>query len=197
MKVEGLARLAHLPRPRMPATGRLTAERPNERWYTDLTEIETEDRGICSLMVVLDGCTREAVSWEFFSSCTASDAARVVEAAVHARFPDTHRAEGLTLVTDQGSQYTARWFRETVAQLGVDHRLTRKRRPEDNGMQESFHGHLKQDYLWVREPESFLATRQTLAVSIRDYNEERPHSSLEYLTPREFARTQIEGASKT
>jgi putative transposase len=36
MAAEGLLRPAHFPRPRLPPTGRLSAERPNERWYTDL-----------------------------------------------------------------------------------------------------------------------------------------------------------------
>ncbi len=197
MRVEGLTRPAHLPRPRLPATGRLIADVPNTRWYTDLTDVETTDRGTGLLMAILDGCTREVVSWEFFSQCLASDAARVLETAVLARFPTVGHAESLVLVTDQGSQFTARSFREAAARLGVEHRVTRKRRPEDNGLQESFHGHLKADYLWLREPESFLATRATVAEAIQDYNEERPHSSLDYLTPVEFARQQSKEASKT
>lgn len=188
MRVEGLLRPAHFPRPRLPPTGRLSAERPNERWYTDLTEVDTTDYGPCPLMTILDACTREAIVWEFFPSCGASEALGVVEAAVAARFPGALQASGTVLVTDQGSQFIAKRFREGTRVLGLDLRWTRKRRPEDNGLQESFHGHLKMDYLWVRESESFLETRRCLAESIRDYNEQRPHSSLAYLTPVEFAR---------
>lgn len=71
----------------------------------------------------------------------------MLEAAVAARFSKTRHATGLVRVTDQGRQFTARSFREGSARLGVEHRVTRKRRPEDNGLEESFHGHLKQDYL--------------------------------------------------
>jgi putative transposase len=187
MAAEGLLRPAHFPRPRLPPTGRLIAERPNERWYTDLTEVATTDFGPCPLMTILDGCTREAVAWEFFPSCGATEALGVVETAVAKRFPRVLQAPGTVLVADQGSQFIAKRFREGTRLLGLDLRWTRKRRPEDNGLQESFHGHLKQDYLWVREPESFLETRRQLAESIRHYNTERPHSSLGYLTPREFA----------
>jgi putative transposase len=196
MRVEGLSRPAHLPRPRLPATGRLIADVPNTRWYTDLTDVETTDRGTGLLMAILDGCTREVVHWEFLTRCLSIDAARVLEAAVEAGFPGTRRAESLVLVTDQGSQFTGRSFREAAIRLGVEHRLTRKRRPEDNGLQESFHGHLKQDYLWLREPESFLVTRATVAEAIRGYNTERPHSSLDYRTPAEYAREQAKEASK-
>jgi putative transposase len=78
-------------------------------------------------------------------------------------------------------------FREGTKLLGLDLRWTRKKRPEDNRLHESFHGHLKQDYLWLREPESFLVTHRRLTESIETYDTERPHSSLGYLTPREFA----------
>jgi putative transposase len=187
LREEKLLRPAHFPRPRLPPTGRLIAERPNDRWYTDLPEVETTDFGPCPLMTILDGCTREVVAWEFFSSCGAAEALSVVETAVVQRFPRIVQAPGTVLVADQGSQFIAKRFREGTRGLGLDLRWTRKRRPEDNGLQESFDGHLKQDYLWVREPESFLETRVRLAEAIRHYNTERPHSSLGYLTPSEYA----------
>ncbi|MCI4324346.1 MAG: IS3 family transposase [Thermoplasmata archaeon] len=188
MAVEGLLRPAHFPRPRLPPTGRLSAERPDERWYTDLTEVETTDFGPCPLMAILDACTREVVHWEFFPTCGAAEALSVVEGAVAKRFPRLLQAPGTVLVTDQGAQFIAKRFREGTRLLGLDLRWTRKKRPEDNGLQESFHGHLKQDYLWLREPENFYATRKRIAEAIDDYNTERPHSSLGYLTPREFAQ---------
>ncbi len=178
MAAEGLLRPAHFPRPRLPPTGRLSAERPNERWYTDLTEVDTTDFGPCPLMAILDACTREVVHWEFFPTCGAAEALSVVEGAVAKRFPRHLQASGTVLVTDQGAQFIAKRFREGTRLLGLDLRWTRKKRPEDNGLQESFHGHLKQDYLWLREPESFLVTRGRIAESIEDYNTERPHSSL-------------------
>lgn len=196
MAVEGLLRPAHFPRPRLPVTGRLIAERPNERWYTDLTEVETTDHGPCPLMAILDGCTREVVAWDFFPTCGAAEAVVVIEAAVANAFPRVLQASGTVLVTDQGSQFIAKRFIEATRLLGLDLRWTRKKRPEDNGLQESFHGHLKMDYLWVHEPESFVATRGRLAESIHHYNTERPHSSLGYLTPKEFAekcRTEVSG----
>jgi putative transposase len=194
MATEGWLRPAHFPRPRLPPSGRLSAERPNERWYTDLTEVDTTDFGPCPLMAILDACTREVVHWAFLPTCGAAEAISVVEEAVAQRFPGVLQAPGTVLVTDQGAQFIAKRFREGTRLLGLDLRWTRKKRPEDNGLQESFHGHLKQDYLWLREPESFLVTRGRIAESIADYNTARPHSSLGYLTPREFAQKVLEEA---
>lgn len=46
--------------------------------------------------------------------------------------------------------------------------------------------------LWEREPTSFLETREVLTEALRHYNEERPRSSLHYLTPNEYEKKKQE-----
>ena len=116
----------------------------------------------------------------------------MVGRAVLARFPKTGRAPGLTLKTDGGAQFVARRFQEGCRTIGISLMATRKRRAEDNGMRESWNGHFRQDYLWVREPMPFLETRQVVDEGVVDYNTHRPHSSLEYLTPSEYAERKKE-----
>jgi putative transposase len=195
MKVEGLLRPAHFPRPRLPSTGVLEAARPNAKWYTDLTYIDTTDRGPCPLTSILDGCTREVLAWSFLPNCGAAEAVEVVQAAVAKEFPRTLRANGVVLRSDAGSQFIAHRFRESMKALGIELEAIRKKRPEDNGMIESYHGHLKMDYLWVCEPSPFLETQDRLEAALRHYNDERPHSSLNYLTPSEFAKKKMEEAT--
>ena len=110
-------------------------------------------------------------------------------------FPRTLRADGVVLRSDAGSQFIAHLFRESMKAQGIQLEAIRKKRPEDNGMIESYHGHLMMDYLWTNEPRSFVETRDHLAVSLKHYNEERPHQSLSYLTPVEFARKKMEEAA--
>lgn len=188
LKVEGPQHERHFPRPRVPESGNLTAARPNERWYTDLTYIDTRDEGPVPLMSILDGCTREVIAHELFRDCGANDALAVVQRAVFERFPETGRAPGTLLISDGGPQFTAERFREGARQLGLAPRSTRKRRPEDNGMIESFQGHFKHDYLWIREPGTFVETRVWVHEGMGDYNARRPHSSLGYLSPSVYAK---------
>lgn len=194
MKEERLLRPAHFPRPRLPSTGALEAARPNQKWYTDLTYIDTTDRGPCPLTSILDGCTREVLAWSFLPNCGATEAIDVVLAAVAREFPRSLRADGVVLRSDAGSQFIAHVFRESMKTVGIELEAIRKKRPEDNGMIESYHGHLKMDYLWTAPPRPFAETRDHLATSLRHYNEERPHSSLDYLTPAEFAKKMREEA---
>ena len=186
MKEEGLLREVHFPRPRLPATGSQSAARPNERWFSDITYLETTDRGLVGLTVVEDACTREILAWSLLPSCGAADVFQVLEDAVLARFPRTGLAQGVSLRTDGGSQYTSNYFLDRARKLGVHVEAYRKVRPEDGGLIESFNGHWKQDYPWTREPTTFLETRKLTGEWVVDYNEERPHSSLDYLTPAAF-----------
>ncbi len=192
LKEERLQKEVHFPRPRLPETGNLSALAPNQRWYADLTYVDTTDLGPVPLMVAMDACTREVVAHELVRSCGAAEALSVVERAVLARFSKTRRAPGLTLKTDGGAQFVAHRFQDGCRTLGISLMATRKRRPEDNGMMESWNGHFKQDYPWVREPTSFLETRQIVDGGVVSYNTQRPHSSLDYLTPSEYAERKKE-----
>ncbi len=186
LKDEGLQKEVHFPRPRLPETGNLSALEPDRRWYADLTYVDTTDLSPVPLMVVMDACTREVVGHELLRSCGAAEALAVVERAVMARFPKTGRAPGVTLKTDGGAQFVAHRFQDGCRTIGISLMATRKRRPEDNGMMESWNGHFKQDYLWIREPTTFLETRQIVDGGVVDYNTQRPHSSLDYLTSSEY-----------
>jgi transposase InsO family protein len=192
MKAEGLLRPAHYPRPRLPSKGSLSAEVSNQKWSTDLTDVLTTDMGVCHLTAVADACTREIAAWEFFPRWAAADALSLVEKALWARSPTPGRATDLILKTDAGSQFNCCLFRDGVRTVGTHLDMICPKTPEDNGLEESFHGHLKGDYLWLREAESFLETRTKIATLITDYNEGRPHSSLNYMTPKEYAQKKQE-----
>ena len=88
----------------------MTAARPNERWYTDLTYIDTTDEVPVPLMSIIDGCTREVVAFELFRTCGASEALSVVQRATFERFPTTGRAPGTLLITDGGPPFVAGKF---------------------------------------------------------------------------------------
>ncbi len=161
-----LLRKAHFPRPRLPQTGNLVSGVPDVRWYTDITYIETTDCGSCSFIEIEDSCTRDIRAWNFLMSCGASEAFAVVEDAVMGTFP-SGRADGLRLKTDGGSQFTSTAFRDGCSLLGIALEVIRKRKPEDNGMIESLHGHFKNDYVFIRETMSFAETKLMLADAVR------------------------------
>jgi transposase InsO family protein len=66
-------------------------------------------------------------------------------------------------------------------------------KPTQNGRIESFHGRLREECLRVSWFQNLFDARRKIASWRIDYNEQRPHSSLGYKTPKEFAAAQAAG----
>ena len=96
--------------------------------------------------------------------------------------------EGLVLRTDNGPQYISHEFRNAMKLLRIRLEYIQKHTPEDNGDIESFHNSIKTDYIWPSEFNNFNDASIEIGKAFSDYNECRPHSSIDYLPPREFRR---------
>jgi putative transposase len=66
-------------------------------------------------------------------------------------------------------------------------------KPTQNGRIESFHARLREECLRVSWSQNLFDARRKIAAWHGEYNEERPHSSLGYRTPKEFAAAQAAG----
>jgi transposase InsO family protein len=159
---------------------------PDQLWQTDITYIPTES-GMTYLMCIKDTFTKEWQGYHYSRSCMARDAIRSVENAVLLAFNGTV-PEGLVLRTDNGPQYISKEFRSAMKLLGIKLEYIQKHTPEDNGDIESFHNSIKTDYIWPNEFRNFNDASIEIEKAFPDYNECRPHSSIDYLPPREFRR---------
>lgn len=94
----------------------------------------------------------------------------------------------LTLGSDNGTAFTSRAFRARLAELGIRHRRGGYRDPESQASIESWFGKLKQRCVWREEFETLEQARNVIDTFIDTYHH-RPHSGLNYRTPREVAKT--------
>ena len=165
--------------------GFFRVERPRQLWQLDMTSIWVAEHGWCYLNAIIDCCTREIVAWELSVRCRADEAIAVVEraAAVHGIQPGE-----LTLGSDNGSAFTARRFRETLAKLGIRHRRGGYREPESQAFIESWFGKLKEREVWLNEYETLDDARRGIGGYVDRYHH-RPHSGLDYRTPTEVRQT--------
>ena len=159
---------------------------PDQLWQTDITYIPTES-GMTYLMCIKDTFTKEWQGYHYSRSCMARDAIRSVENAVLLAFNGTV-PEGLVLRTDNGPQYISKEFRSAMKLLGIKLEYIQKHTPEDNGDIVSFHNSIKTDYIWPNEFRNFNDASIEIEKAFYDYNECRPHSSIDYLPPREFRK---------
>ncbi len=78
-------------------------------------------------------------------------------------------------------------FAVTVEQVGLKLLYVEPGSPWQNGFAESFFSRLRDELLNIEEFENLAEARWFAARRLKEHNEERPHSSLGYRTPSEFA----------
>ncbi|GAA3970785.1 IS3 family transposase [Allohahella marinimesophila] len=171
-------------RPRVEAK-RSFAEKPNERWATDLARVWCgEQHRWCALAIVMDCHTREALGWRLSSAGNAATAEAALEEALIYRYGALGRApDEITLRSDNGLVFTSRKFTKTVYQYGLKQEFIRPHTPQQNGMVERLIRTVKEQCLWLHNFQNLDEARQALRAWFLYYNDHRPHQSLGMKTP--------------
>ena len=100
--------------------GKVEAPYPNHVWQSDMTKVWAGPSvGWAYLVSVIDCCTREIVGWDLSLRCRTDEALAALNRAVLEVLPFGSRGMGLTLTTDNGTQFTSARYVETLNQLGV------------------------------------------------------------------------------
>ncbi len=160
------------------------ADRPNQVWEADLTYVHCGIDGWGYLFNVFDVFTREWVGYCFDLSAVKENTIISIENALI-----THKdlvPENLIIRTDNGSQYTSKAFRKSISVLGLKLEHIYYNTPEQNGHIESFHKTLKKEYIWSNDFQNYQEAELAIKDAFIDYNQNRIHSALRYLTPYEF-----------
>lgn len=156
-----------------------TAERPDQRWVTDISYVWT-DEGWSYLAVVLDLFSRAVVGWSLDTTLTTRLPLNALNAALKSRRP----AAGLLHHSDRGCQYTSDDYRRELKKHGIEVSMSRRGNCWDNAVAESFFATLKTELVfrqrWSRRIELREAVFEFIEVF---YNRQRLHSSLDYKTP--------------
>jgi len=152
--------------------------RPNQRWHTDLMYLRVGDVWYF-LVSVLDAYSRYVVHWDLLTSMTAADVRVVIQ--------DALKRTGATpeVVTDNGSQFTAKDFKELVREFELEHIRIRTYHPESNGKLERFHRSTREALSEV-ELRNLGRAREIIGGWVDHYNGARLHASLQYLPPAEY-----------
>jgi transposase InsO family protein len=159
-----------------------TADRPNQRWVTDISYVWT-DEGWCYLAVVIDLFSRAVVGWALDTTLTTQLPLRALDMAVQRRAPGS----ALLHHSDRGCQYTSQEYRQALDDLGIDVSMSRKGNCWDNAVAESFFATIKTELVYDRR----WATRLDLRAAVFDYievfyNRQRLHSTLGYKSPTQL-----------
>ncbi|WP_413817514.1 IS3 family transposase [Pseudomonas sp. P9_31] len=169
--------------------GRIAVQTSDTRWCSDGFEFRCEDGAKLSVTFALDCCDREAIGWVASPTGYSGDDIRdLMLESVEKRFGDQLPTTPVQWLSDNGSAYTAEQTRLFARQIGLQPVPPPVRSPQSNGMAESFVKTIKRDYVaHMPKPDRETALRN-LAIAFEHYNEQHPHSALNYRSPREFRR---------
>jgi putative transposase len=188
MRLLGLVAIYQRPNTSKPAAahkihpyllGGLTIERVNQVWGADVTYIPMA-KGFLYLVVVMDWVSRAVLAWRLSNTLGADFCVEALEEAL-AR---SGRPEIFN--TDQGSQFTSDDFTGTLRDHGITISMDGKGRCMDNIFVERLWRSLKYEEVYLNAYASVAEAKAGIDAWLDFYNEERPHQSLGYRTPRQI-----------
>ncbi len=160
---------------------RLAATHKNHVWAWDFAFDRTENGTQLKWLSIVDEHTRECLALKVARSITSEDLIDTVAELLAMRgVPENVRS-------DNGPEFVAEKLRAWLAQVGVRTRYVEPASPWQNGYAESFHSRLRDEFLAIEVFDNLAAARKLTAVWREDYNHYRPHGSMGYVTPAEFA----------
>jgi putative transposase len=157
------------------------AQQPNQGWAMDFMRATLADGRSFRVFTLVDLFTREALTIDVDQSLPGARVVRALDAVA------TVRAAPAFIVIDNGTEFTSRVLDAWAYRRGVTLHFIAPGKPVQNAFIESFNGRLRDECLnqhWF----SCVAEARILIDAWRtDYNRVRPHTSLGYRTPEQFA----------
>jgi len=155
--------------------------RANQEWSMDFVMDGLATGRVLRMLTVVDSYTRECLAIEVDSCLSSRRVTRVLEWVIEQRgTPEAIRC-------DNGPEFTSRHFLAWCEDRRIALLHIQPGRPMQNGYIESFNGRLRDECLNANWFATMTDARQKIEAWRQEYNNERPHSSLNYLSPSEFA----------
>ena len=151
---------------------------PNEVWVADITYLKTCE-GHCYLALITDVYSRKIVGYDLSKSLAMQGCQRALIMALKG----TDNPEKLIHHSDRGLQYCSNEYTGFLSKNGVKISMTEEDHVYENAIAERVNGILKSEFLLGKKLRSFAIAKELVANSIKIYNEQRLHMSINYQTP--------------
>ncbi len=166
-------------KPSKKGTGFHQPLQPHEHWHIDISYINIAGTFyyMCS---VLDGFSRFIVHEEIRETMKEAEVEIILQRA-REKFPEAKPR----IISDNGPQFIAKDFKEFIRVSGMTHVKTSPYYPQSNGKLERYHKTIKGDCIRVQTPLTLEDARRVVAEFVDEYNDQRLHSAIGYVTPRD------------
>jgi putative transposase len=187
MRLMGLEAVYPRPRTSIPYSGHtvypyllrnMSIDRPNQVWAADITYIPL-NRGFMYLVAIMDWHSRKVLAWRVSNTMECGFCVEALQEAI-----DRYGRPEI-FNTDQGSQFTSEAFTGLLQENGIRISMDGRGRFHDNIFIERLWWTVKYQYLYLHTFYNGTELREGLKKWFSFYNGERPHQSLNDLTPDE------------
>lgn len=162
------------------------ADAPNEKWHADITELRTADGIKSYIYLVVDNFSRYIISWRVSDKICAQTRLDTFRESIMIAGLTPDQVDTTQLIVDGGTENNNKKVETFLEEFPVEKVVALKDILKSNAMVESINKVLKYSYLFPRnlnnQTELINAMRKFI---IPDYNNKRPHGSLDGLTPQE------------
>jgi putative transposase len=177
-------------RTRLPRPTRLQAAYPGHIWAYDFVEDALADGTPLRILTVMDEFTREGLAIDVALTTSADRVIGVLTTLV------AQHGAPVYLRSDNGAEFVATAVQAWLAQYGVQTLYIEPGKPWQNGKEERFNGTVRDECLNLHLFASVAEACVRLSTFRNQYNTERPHSRLGYLTPLAFKMAWYEAQAK-
>jgi transposase InsO family protein len=161
-------------------------EKIHEHWHIDIKYVNYKGTFLF-LISIIDGYSRYIVHHELRCHMQESDIEITIQRALE-KFPGYNPR----IISDNGTQFISRDFREYLSFVELMHIRTSVAYPQSNGKIERFHRTINQEHFSKTSIIDIDDARKQLNNYIEYYNNKRLHSALFYLTPSDFLNNRID-----
>jgi putative transposase len=167
------------------------AARQNQQWAIDFVHDRMANGRTLRVLSIVDTFTRECLALEVDTCLPSRRVTRALDRVIAVR----RKPERIRM--DNGSELTSRHF----LSWGIDQRIElvhiQPGKPVQNAHVESFHGRFRDECLNTQWFKNLWHARRQITGWRNEFNQERPHSSLDYRTPNEFAQACLAGTASS
>jgi transposase InsO family protein len=179
LKLEGLLNTWAVPMKTQKGNGFVQPKKIHQDWHTDIAYVNILGT-FFFLITVMEGFSRMILHHELRAHMQEYDVEMVIQRAIE-KYPEAKA----NLISDNGPQYISRDFKEFIRESGLNHVKISVGYPQSNGKLERFHKTIKEEKIRKTAMLNIDDAQNHIDSFIAYYNEERLHSGIYYLTPKE------------
>ena len=164
----------------------LIVNRPNQLWVTDITYIRLKGN-FAYLSLITDAYSRKIVGWCLWKNLTTQGCLNALNQALETlEKRDKVGIKGLIHHSDRGIQYCSDAYTTRLNKFkygSIQISMTENGDPYENALAERMNRTIKEEMMSNRVFETFEQAQRAICEAIKEYNEVRPHQSIDFLTP--------------